>query len=110
MSGPTGNTAELVKDLNELGGTNASALNVFSAAIGTLADASGAIGGIVGAVEGIVSLFNPNQPDACLAKVLNAIQQYLAAMYTDIEARFQEQFWQHLSTLIGTAEGVVAFR
>ncbi|HXM02195.1 MAG TPA: hypothetical protein VN939_06305, partial [Chthoniobacterales bacterium] len=104
---PAGNTAELIQNLNLLGKGNASAINIFSSALGTLADLSGAVGGVISGIEGIVNLFTPNQQDAYLAQILSEIQQYLVQMYTDIEARFQEQYWQELSNLVSASESTV---
>ena len=42
-----------------------------------------------------------------LAQALQAIQQYLVQMYSDLEKSFQEQSWVNLSELISGSEAVV---
>jgi hypothetical protein len=97
---PAGNLASYLDAVSD---ANFSGINAFSSFIGTLAD----IGGAIGFIESIVSLFNPNQQDQYLAQALQAIQQYLVQMYSDLEKSFQEQSWVNLSELVSGSEAVV---
>jgi hypothetical protein len=97
---PIGNLAQYI---NNVTGSNVSAINPFSSLLGTLAD----VGGTVGFIASIVNLFNPNQPDQYIAQELQAIKQYLVQLYNDLEARFLEQNWQNLSELVSGSETVV---
>jgi hypothetical protein len=97
---PAGNLASYLDAVSD---ANFSAVNAFGSFLGTLAD----IGGAIGLIESIASVFNPNQQDQYLAQALQAIQQYLAQMYSDLEKSFQEQSWVNLSELVSESEAVV---
>jgi hypothetical protein len=97
---PAGNLASYLDAVSD---ANFSAINAFSSFPGTLAD----IGGSIALIETIVGLFQPNHQDQYLAQELQAIQQYLVQMYSDLEKSFQEQSWVNLSELISGSYAVV---
>jgi hypothetical protein len=97
---PAGNLASYLDAVSD---ANFSAINAFSSFLGTLAD----IGGSIALIETIVGLFQPNHQDQYLAQELQAIQQYLVQMYSDLEKSFQEQSWVNLSELISGSYAVV---
>src|SRR6516225_7522652 len=87
---PTPNPAgNLASYLDAVSDANFSAINTFGSFLGALAD----IGGAIALIQSLVSKFNPNQQDQYLAQALQAIQQYLVQMYSDLEKSFQEQKW-----------------
>lgn len=97
---PAGNLASYLDAVSD---ANFSAVNAFGSFLGTLAD----IGGALAFIETIVSLFNPDQEDQYLSQALQAIQQYLAQMFSDLEKSFQEQSWVNLSELVSGSSAVV---
>jgi hypothetical protein len=101
---PTPNPAgNLASYLDAVSDANFSAINAFGSFLGALAD----IGGAIALIESLVSKFNPNQQDQYVAQALQAIQQYLVQMYSDLEKSFQEQKWVNLSELVSGSEAVV---
>jgi hypothetical protein len=93
-----GNLAQL---LNNLTAQNVSAINIFSTAIGTLADFSGAFS----VIAGLINLFVPTQQDPYLARILSALQE-LQNEFAGFEAQQNEMSWQNLSELIMNAVSV----
>jgi hypothetical protein len=102
MGDPTGNTAEL---LNNVFHANSDAINIFSSVIGTVADVAGGVGAVVGLISGITNLFTP-QSDP-LQPILNALQNDFSQLYTDLEARQNEDDWKQLAQGISAAESVM---
>src|SRR5262245_1546820 len=102
---PTGNTAELIKNVFNV---NTKEINTFSSAIGTLADACGA-GGAVSAASQCISrvLGSREDPNSKLRDILDALQQAFASMFASFEARQRQDTWTQLATQVSAAVSVV---
>jgi hypothetical protein len=101
---PTGNTAELLKRLGE---TNTKEINLFSTAIGAIADNAGAVGAVFSVVETIIKLFGkPEDPNEQLAEILKKLEAF-AVMFASFKARQTQLFWTQLATQVSAAVSVV---
>jgi hypothetical protein len=91
---PTGNTAELLKRLGE---TNTKEINLFSTAIGAIADNAGAVGAVFSVVETIIKLFGkPEDPNEQLAEILKKIRPTDSSAVSAPISRTQRRANQHI--------------
>lgn len=98
---PTGNTAELIKNVM---GKNSSAISTISSLIGTVADLAGAFGAasaVIGVVQELLGQPDPLQP------ILDALQQDFAQLFAALKARQNDDDWKQLNILVADTESVV---
>ncbi len=99
--GPNSNIGNL---LNNLGVTDAQAVDTIGSAIGSVADVAGAVQAAVAIANLFIS--QPDQPDP-LQPILDTLQRDFAQLYAVLTARFNDEDWKNLATLVKDAEAVL---
>jgi len=96
--GPNSNIGNL---LNNLGVTDAQAVDTIGSAIGSVADVAGAVQAAVAIANLFISQPDPLQP------ILDTLQRHFAQLYAVLTARFNDEDWKNLATLVKDAEAVL---
>jgi hypothetical protein len=94
-----------LSELGEVGQGNASAVKVFGAAIGTVADFAGAVGAVASILGAVISAVQGGQTD--LADLKNTILAVGAALNAHQKAQDINLRWTNLDNQIAPAQGVL---